>query len=50
MKKQENSATEKLIAKFDSQLRDILTAELRSVKYTRTKNMNQWNFTHPVAT
>jgi hypothetical protein len=40
MKKQQNSASEKLIEKFDNQLRDILAAELRSVKYARTKVMN----------
>jgi hypothetical protein len=42
MKKQQNSASEKLIQKFDNQLRDILAAELRSVKYARTKVMSQF--------
>jgi hypothetical protein len=41
MKKQQSAASEKLIEKFDSQLRDILAAELRSVKYARTKTMSQ---------
>jgi hypothetical protein len=41
MKKQQNTASEKLIEKFDNQLRDILSAELRSVKYARTKIMSQ---------
>ncbi|MBC7744564.1 MAG: hypothetical protein H7096_05630 [Flavobacterium sp.] len=39
MKKQ-NLASEKLIEKFDNQLRDILAAELRSVRYAKTKIMN----------
>ena len=42
MKKQLNLSTEKLIKKFDEQLRDILSAELRSAKYSRTKVMTQW--------
>ncbi|NEU09870.1 hypothetical protein GZH53_16210 [Flavihumibacter sp. R14] len=45
MKKQQNSASEKLIEKFDNQLRDILAADLRSVKYTRTKTMGQLEMT-----
>ena len=44
MKKQQNSATEKLIEKFDNQLRDILAAEIRSVKYARTKVMSSLGF------
>ena len=44
MKKQQNSATEKLIEKFDNQLRDILAAVIRSVKYARTKVMNSLGF------
>ena len=42
MKKQQNSASEKLIQKFDNQLRDIIAADLRSAKYARTKIMNQF--------
>jgi len=45
MKKQQNSAAEKLIEKFDNQLRDILAADIRSVKYARTKVMNSLGFT-----
>jgi len=41
MKKQQNLATDKLIAKFDNQLRDILAAEIRSVRYARTKIISQ---------
>jgi len=43
MKKQQNLSTEKLIKKFDQQLHDILSAELRSVKYNRTKVIIQWD-------
>ena len=39
MKKQ-SLTTDKLIEKFDNQLRDILAAEIRSVKYAKTKIMN----------
>ncbi|WP_155975799.1 hypothetical protein [Daejeonella oryzae] len=41
MKKNQNLATQKLIKKFDDQLLDILSAELRSVKYSKTKTMSQ---------
>ena len=42
MKKQQNLATDKLIKKFDNQLLDILAADLRSLKYSRTKVLVQW--------
>lgn len=48
MKKQRNSATEKLIEKFDTQLRDILSAEIKSVKYARTKIIH-WELNQPLA-
>jgi hypothetical protein len=49
MKKQEPTDTEKLLEKFDNQLLDLLTAELRSVKYARTQAMTMWNYNHPIA-
>lgn len=42
MKNAPKSASIKLTEKFDNQLRDILTAELRSVRYTRNKMMDQF--------
>ncbi|MEO8795944.1 MAG: hypothetical protein ABI390_10790 [Daejeonella sp.] len=36
----ETLATEKLIRKFDNQLLDLLSAELRSVKYSKTKTLS----------
>lgn len=48
MKKQRNSATEKLIEKFDTQLRDILSAEIKSVRYARTKTIH-WELSQPLA-
>jgi hypothetical protein len=41
MKKNSNSAIQKLIKKFDNQLLDILSADIRSLKYSKTKLMNQ---------
>jgi hypothetical protein len=49
MKKQQTSATEKLIEKFDNQLLDMLTAELRSLKYSRSKMTDQWSINHKIA-
>ena len=49
MKKQQPTATDKLLEKFDSQLLDLLTAELRSVKYARSQALNLWNYNHPIA-
>ena len=46
MKKQ-NFASDKLIEKFDNQLRDILAAELRAVKYAKTKIMDQLGINRP---
>ena len=46
MKKNQKISSIKLIEKFDSQLRDILTAELRSVRYSRDKMMDQFIFQH----
>jgi hypothetical protein len=50
MTKQQNSTTEKLIKKFDNQLRDLLAAELRAIRYARTKIMSQLVFSSPVET
>ena len=47
MKKQQNLSTEKLIKKFDNQLRDLLAAELRSIQYARTKIMIQLGISEP---
>ena len=41
MKKFENLSTQKLIKKFEHQLLDILSAELRSVRYRKDKMMQQ---------
>ncbi len=49
MNKQPESVTEKLIEKFDHQLRDILSAEIRSVRYARTQIMNQLGINQPSA-
>lgn len=43
MKKNQNLSTQKLIEKFDHQLRDILAAELRAVRYSKHKLMDQIN-------
>ena len=40
MKKQQTSATEKALAKYDNQLLNIISEDLRSVRYSRTKNIN----------
>ena len=39
-----NNASLSLIEKFDNQLRDILSAEIRAVKYTKNNIMDQFNF------
>lgn len=44
MKKNQKSPSMKLIEKFDNQLRDILTAELRSVRYSKSKMTDQFIF------
>lgn len=49
MKKQLNLATDKLIKKFDNQLRDILSADIRSAKFARTKVLNDLGFSQPMA-
>lgn len=49
MKKQQNLATDKLIKKFDNQLRDILAADIRSVRFARTKVLNALGLNHPLA-
>lgn len=41
MKKQQTLPIENPMDKFDNQLLTILTEELRSVKFLRTKNINQ---------
>lgn len=41
MKKKPNSAIQKLIKKFDNQLLDILSADIRSLKYSKTRMINQ---------
>ena len=41
MKKNPNSTIQKLIKKFDNQLLDILSADIRSLKYSKTKLMSQ---------
>jgi hypothetical protein len=40
MKKQQTSATEKTLEKYDNQLLNIISEDLRSVRYSRTKNLN----------
>lgn len=40
MKKQQNSAIEKALEEYDNQLLNIISQDLRSVRHTRTKNMN----------
>lgn len=49
MKKQQNLATDKLIKKFDNQLRDILAADIRSARFARTKVLNDLDFHQPMA-
>lgn len=44
MKKNQKTSSIRLTEKFDNQLRDILTAELRSVRYSKNKMMDQFIF------
>ena len=40
MKKQINSALENVMVKYDNQLLDIISSDLRSLKNLRSKTMN----------
>ena len=40
MKKQMNSAIENVMVKYDNQLLDIISSDLRSVKTLRTRSIN----------
>jgi len=44
MKANQNLSTIELLEKFDNQLRDILAAELRAVRYSNHKVMDQINY------
>jgi hypothetical protein len=41
MKKQQTPPIENALDKFDNQLLTILTEDLKSIKYLRTKNIDQ---------
>lgn len=41
MRKQQNLPAENSMDKFDKQLLTILSADLKSIKYLRTKNIDQ---------